>query len=206
MSQLTANPSAVQAAQPSGGLDLAIAAAARERTNRSRVPIVLAMILLAACVIYALTGAMARSEAGGRVDAQARNTESLRALAERFRTAMLGQADARFAADPLMGSKLERLAEGVGLKLSGPVSFVELPSVAGPAGMVQRKFTAKASNADPAVLLKFLESSQNKLEFPGLDVANIVLRPAGRAGGVDATHDGGWELTVDFTRWERRGG
>lgn len=188
------------------GMDLAMAAAMRERANRSRALIILACVALLAAAVYALTGYLARSEAADRVARQAAATQQLQQLAQRFQAATQGQADARFAPDPLMGSKLERLAGSLGLKLSAPVEFVEVPSVGGPPGLVQRKFTARAANADPEVLFQFLVDTQDKTNYPGLDVSAIVLRPSGAATAADATHNGGWDLQVDFTRWERRAG
>ncbi|MBX3386973.1 MAG: hypothetical protein KF768_10410 [Phycisphaeraceae bacterium] len=206
MSQMSTGGISPQDVTGSAGVDIAMAAAARERANTSRVLIILSLVVFLGACIYAFTGIAARREAASKVARQVNATQATRQLAERFRAATEGQADARFAADPLMGSKIERLADSVGLKLSGPVAFVELPTVGGVAGMVQRRFTARAANADPAILIEFLIGSQDRAGFPGLDITNIVLRPSGRAAGAEATHDGGWDLQVDFTRWERRAG
>ena len=55
-------------------------------------------------------------------------------------------------------------------------------------------------------LLRWLAAAQESAELPGLEVSRISIRPSG--AGVDpgrpGAGSGGWNMDVDFTRWERR--
>lgn len=189
----------------SARLELAMAAAGRERANRPRVLVVLALVLLAATLIYAITGLSARASAQARVARAVRNATEIRTLVAEYQASSSVSSAARFVPDPLYAAKLERLAEGSGLILTGTVSSNDAPTTTPVPGLVKKTHRVEANNADPAVILAWLLTTQDAAQYPGLEISNLLLSPAG-SGGAEAQFEGGWRMVVDFVRWERKGG
>ena len=200
----------------SSRMELAMAAASSERANRPSFLVVLAAIVLAGALIYALTGLSARPSATARVQSSANSTRQIIDLVEEVKASTTGLEGARFAPNPRLASELEQLAADVQLDLAGNVTSMDTPGATAP-GLSQKRYSVKAANQDPAVILNFLNQAQDPEKFPGLEVYTLFLRPnaSSAAPGFQpsrrpgspvesARFEGGWEMEVEFVRLERK--
>ena len=204
-------------------LELTMAAAANERANRPAFLVVLAMVILVGAIIYLLVGLRALWSADERVALANNTTQRVIHLVAQVKATSASPMEANLAPDPRLGAKLEQAASAIGLQLVGDISTNVISSSVG-AGLQQREFSARAENADPAMVLAWLAKSQDQKEFPGLHVYNITLTPGGKTPSATPTtprpgalpipqpgaHDdsryaGGWTLNVKFIRYERKG-
>jgi hypothetical protein len=203
----------------SARMELTVTATSTQSANQPKFLIVLAIILLAGAMIYAITGLTARVSASARVQSAGDKARRVLALVEEVKLNATGPQETRYNPDPRLASKLEELAAGMSLKINGNISSGEGAAAAPFPGIQLKQYKALAVNQDPAVMLSWLAATQNKDEYPGLDIYTLFLRPGATAGGGpstppqpgagpatdDAIYDGGWNLDVTFQRWERKG-
>lgn len=192
------SPSAADQAR----LELSLAAANTERTNRPRVFLVGAGLLLAIAVIYALTGVSARASALGSVAAARRQTSNVVELTTELRS-LQKALDARGVEyNPQMPIFLEELARNNGAE---PASAIrEEPAGTSIANMQQKKYRATFVDQDPAHLLAFVNATQTSPLTSGIEISRIDLKPGNPNNPDPATGQLRWRMEVDFTRWERR--
>lgn len=193
MNDLKAQAARAEAART----ELGIAASVSERKNKPKVLVVLALLLLLGAGIYAATQFQARGEALAKLNERRERTEAIRRLVGEIETLKKKETARGLDPDPRVAAKLETLAEGVGFKLSGPVSDAESMSTG---VMVQKKYSARAANQDPVALLRWLQATQSG-ETPGLEIARLSVRPGAGGGGGG---EGAYNVDIDFTRWEKR--
>lgn len=187
------------AAAEQNRLELSVAAAAAERSNRPRHFVVISIICLIAASVALIMAVSARATAASRVAEQRTLTAALDDVINNITTLNDSIASRGTDPDPRVGQKIEALATAADLKLVGGVSDSENTSLA-QTGLVQRQYTAKAANQDPLAILNFITSTQTSDQTPGLEIFRLSLRPGAPtdAGTV------GWNADMVFTRWERR--
>lgn len=188
----TIDPRLQASAAESARLELGVAASAAARKNRPRVLVFLAILVLIGAAIYALVQFRARSAALADLETKRSRLLKIQQLSEEIDRLKKRESARGLDPDPRVASKLEMLAAGVNFTLIGPVSDSDAGSAS---GLVQRKYTARAQNQDPAAMLRWLLATQGP-ETPGLEIARVSLRPGGGEGSYNAD--------IDFTRWEKR--
>lgn len=203
------------ASDDSRRLELTMAASSAERANKPSFLIILALVVLAGSLIYVITGVSARISASTDVSRAAVTAQSVIKLVADVRANAAGPRDERFGSDPRLASKIEELAAEMNLKLAGTVTTSDSGQAAPVAGFQQKKLSAKAVNEDPRVALAWLEATQDRSRFPGLDIYNLRLNPGGSSSTPaisrptasldEPAFTGGWDFTIDFVRWERKG-
>lgn len=171
--------------------ELGIAASTNERRNKPRILIVLAALALVGACIYTLVEYQSRAEALAALKDRRERTEQISRLADEIDRLRKKESERGLDPDARVAPKLEMLAAGVNFKLSGPISDSE---AARTGSMVQKKYSARATNQDPAAMLNFLQATQGP-ETPGLEIARLSIRPQGP--------EGSYNVDIDFTRWEK---
>ncbi len=203
-------------------MELTVAASSRQSANQPRFLVILAILLLAGSLIYALTGVAARLGASASVQSAAGEARRILTLVDEVNRSATGPQEERYRPDPRMASRLEELAKGIGLKISGNISSGDGAAAAPFPGIQLKNFRAQAANQDPAIIMAWLNAAQDKAEFPGLDIYTLFLRPGASGSATtpnipppppglgpateEAIFDGGWNVDVTFQRWERKGG
>lgn len=171
--------------------ELGLAASTNERRNKPRLLIVLAGLALVGACVYTLVEYQARGEALSKLRDRRERTEQIARLGEEIDRLKKKESARGLDPDARVAPKLEMLAAGVNFKLSGPISDSE---AARTGSMVQKKYSARAINQDPAAMLNFLQATQGS-ETPGLEIARLSIRPQGP--------EGSYNVDIDFTRWEK---
>jgi hypothetical protein len=178
-------------------LELAVAAADAERANRPRWIVALGIVLLAIAIVFTL------------FQVSSRTAELIRVQVERDRTAKvenlkadLDRENARLVArgtkpDPRMGAKIEATAVRAGVLLASPVTDSAAAGLAS-VGMKQVTYRAHAVNQDPLSILNWLRIAQEEPDTAGLELLEVKLTP----GAGTPTNSPGWNVDVQFTRWE----
>jgi hypothetical protein len=181
-------------------LELTMAAGSAERANRPRILLYGAILLLVIATIYALSGVTSRQGALGRVAKARKNADDMIKLVNQVKGLQATLAGRGLDPNPRIAGELEQLATLSGLTMQGTISD-QLGGATGQAGMAQRKYSARFINQDPAALLQFLNVTQEDPSTAGLEFARLDLLP----GQPDPeTGQVLWNLSVDFTRWERQ--
>lgn len=192
-------------AQDQARMELAMAAAATERANKPRGLVILAGLLLAGSLIYALMGLSARSATLSRVANERNRTLDVIRVVDRVKALQNQQATRGLAADPRVAKSIEELAAAAGVKAdaSGKALVVPESEVTGMAvpGIAQKKYTARVSGQDPKALLEWLVNIQSSSDTRGVEIFQLTLQPDA-AGTLGAA--GGWTMNVEFVRWESR--
>jgi hypothetical protein len=171
--------------------ELGIAASSSERRNRPRILVILAGLAFVGACIYSVIQFQARAEAFGKLKEQRERRDQITRLADEIDNLRKKESARGLVPDARVAPKLEMLATGVNFKLSGPVSDSE---AARTGTMVQKKYSARAANQDPAAMLNFLQASQGG-DTPGLEISRLSIRPQGP--------EGSYTVDIDFTRWEK---
>lgn len=177
--------------------ELAMTAAARERRNRPRLLLVIALGLLGAAAVTALAALAAR----GRAEEALRNAQAQTTVVEgwvREYRELQGRQDTTadlFEPQPLLMTRLEELAltPEVGMQRAPQQPRTTQPNTTGP--LVEHNYFYPAVR-DPSLgaLLRWLAAAER--EIPGLELYHLnSLKP-------DASGD--WIMSVTFRRWERR--
>jgi hypothetical protein len=192
------DPATSPSAAEESRLELAVAAADAERANRPRWVIFLGVFLLVVAVIFTLTQVTARTAALAQVYYERDKTSKVEKLKDE-----LDRENARLnargtAADARMGAKLEATAVRAGVLLASPVTDSSAAPMAS-VGMKQITYRARAVNADPLSILNWLRIIQEDPETSGLELLEVKLTP----GAGTPTNTPGWNVDVQFTRWEK---
>jgi hypothetical protein len=193
------SPKAIEQAR----LELSVAAASTERTNRPRIFVVGAILLLVMASIYALSGLFSLQSARLKTAGENARIREIEKLIAEYRKERSAQQSRIYDQDAQVGRKLEELMSQSGLS---PVPQVGLLDNAGNApGAVKRQYSVSLTDRDPALLLRWLDmvmtgSATSAGEtIQGLEIDQLSLVPGkGQPGDV------GWSMDVRFSRWERR--
>jgi uncharacterized protein YlxW (UPF0749 family) len=179
-------------------LELAVAAAATERANKPRWIIVLGAVLLAVTTVFTLVQASARGAQLSKVKLERSATQKVEDLKAEIDAEAAKLASRGTAANPRMGQEIEAYAVGAGVLLAGPVVDSTL-AAQNSIGMQQHKYTARAMNQDPLSILNWLNNTQTSAERTGLEIIRLRLTP----GAGTSSNTPGWNVDVEFSRWER---
>lgn len=177
--------------------ELAMTAAARERRNRPRLLLVIALGLLGAAFLTALAALFARSRAESELRSAQANTTVVEGWVREYRD-LQGRQDTNadlFSPEPLLMTRLEELAltPEVGMQQAPQQPRTTQPNTVGP--LVEYNYLYP-SVRDPSLgsLLRWLAAAER--EIPGLEIYNLnSLKP---------DPSGDWIMSVTFRRWERR--
>lgn len=179
-------------------LELSMAAAAAERANKPRWIVVLGSLVLAATVIFALVSWQSRASVVSKVRTEQDKTRKILELKNQFdgETARLNARGT--APDPRMGQHIERLAASHGITLTPPQVQDSTANVMSQIRMQQHKYNAKAINQEPRAVLEWLRTVLTSSDTASLEITRLVIRP----GAATPSGQPGWNIDVDFNRWE----
>jgi hypothetical protein len=178
-------------------LELAIAAGARERSNRPRTLVYLGVALVGVAAIVLLAGVSSRGAAQLELASRRADLEKLVKSRDEL-VALNRQIEARgLASDPRMAGKIEALAQAAGVRLVSGVS--DTAEVGNVSGMVRRIYTAQVQpGEDPRAIFDFLASTQTSDQTRWLEISQLRINPAPPVPGK-----GSWSVDVRFARMER---
>jgi hypothetical protein len=191
-------------------LELAMAAANAERSNRPRHLVLAAAVALLISLVYLFVAMGSRASAASKLEhARIEIVNLEKVVGDVLATTQVGSSD-RYAPNSRVIPYLEKFASHVGLP---PVEVKPgTENTAGPEGFIQRAYRAVVTEQDPALLLQWVERVSHGEPLPendkdpppppavGLDISSIKLTP-GR------TNEDGkvlWSLDINFKRWERK--
>ena len=179
-------------------LELAVAAAAAERANKPRWVIVLGTLLLIVAVIFALASYSTRAAALGKAADEWKATEEVRKLKDALDVES-AKLDARGTAqNPRVSAQIEALASAMGVVIAGNVGDSTMAAMS-QLHLQQHQYNARTMNQDPENIFRWLIATQTSPEMAGLEITRLVFRP----GGATATNTPGWNVDVQFSRWEK---
>lgn len=177
--QQASAPAAV--GQDQARVELAMAAATTERTNKPRGLVVIALVLLVGAVAYAGSGWMARSATLQKVESSREEARKVLAIANKVQSLRDKQTTRGLKPDPRVGKAIEELAAAAGVKAdaAGKTLVVPESEVTGLAvpGVAQKKYAAKVTGQDPKALMQWLVGVQSSNETRGVEISMVTLRP-----------------------------
>ncbi len=180
-------------------LELTVAAMSAARSNRPRHLVVAGVGLLAIALVYTLLEVGARGAAASEVAQARQDLKNLEQMKQEIVAAQAFGSTDDLKPDRRIVGTLQAMAQASGLPET--VTVQEGEPYTKVEGFVQRKYSTKIDDQDPAHVLGWVATVTGEHGVPGLDVAELKLspgRPLELAGII------GWNLTVTFTRWERK--
>lgn len=183
-------------------LELVMAASASERANRPRALVVLACIVLAGAIGYAVMGISSRSAAASEVASERSESQQVAQMVDRIRAQQAVQALRGLEPNSRIGPEIEALAESQGLTADPAgkklvITESEVTGISVP-GIVQRKYRAILVGQDPQAILNWLNLVQTSEQTRGVEISSLNMKPEPQGTR------GAWNLDVDFVRWERK--
>jgi type II secretory pathway component PulM len=180
-------------------LDLSLAAGMQERSNRPRLPLVAACVLLAIATIYAISQATARQSAMAKLERTRASTNEVIALVNKIKTLQKTLAERGLDPNPRIASEIETLARLSNAQLTGVVTDSTAPLTSS-SGTINKLYKARFESQPPAALLQFLSAVFEDPQTNGVGLWSLEFTP-GRPDPT--TGEIGWNLNVDFVRSER---
>jgi hypothetical protein len=163
-------------------LELAMTAAAAERSNRPRRLVIGAILLLAAATTYTLIALGSRSAAADRAGKESGELASLRVVV----------------------ANLNALREmATALNLPDPQTTTDENTTTKAEGFIYRKYNSRIEGAEADLLLRWVSgATSGPGKIAGLQLYSVSLTP-GRTLPPPPGH-AGWNLRAVFSRWERK--
>ncbi len=180
-------------------LELAMAAANAERANKPRWIIVLGSLLLIASTIFALASFSTLAGAKGQAEKDWKGTRAVQDMKDRLDAESAKLAARGTARNDRVGAQIEAAASAMGVVISGSVGDSTM-AAASQLKMQQRQYTAHTLNQDPENIFRWLIATQTSPEMAGLEISRLVFRP----GGPTSNNTPGWNVDVQFSRWEMK--
>jgi hypothetical protein len=175
--------------------ELAMAAAGRERANRPRILVVLAVVALLIALLAAVLGLTARAKARTRLAAtlgeQTRVDQMLKEwddLKQQEQASAGPSGTGQHLGD--LDSRMEDMARRAGIKDTPPHPRPNTPTTRAGVKVFEYAYTG-IKDPSPKPLLEWCRLAA--AEIPGLEVYSIDLKP----------DPNNWTMDVIFRRWER---
>lgn len=178
-------------------LELTMAAMRSERRNRPRFLLVVASLVLVASLIHLLWTFTGRATAQAGLNRASSSLANVQGYVSQLTALEEKRSSPRFAPDNDMEGKLMRFAEQVGL---GRPQITPKNVSSTFKGFRRIAYQGVITEADPALLLRWVTESTDGRNFPGLEVETLKLTP----GRVLSSGQVGWTLDITFRRWERQ--
>ncbi|MEN0019731.1 MAG: hypothetical protein AAF747_02485 [Planctomycetota bacterium] len=167
---------------------LAEAAAASERSARSRAGVYFAAVLVIVSAIALAFAISQRAAAADDLDAEVRRGDRIATLIAELRELERVNDGAETARDPGLLTKIIDASNRAGIDIGSPD---EAPPRAETAELTKRRVTYRFSTRDLEAVLGWTRLCMTQV--PGLVVESIELSPRGTE----------WSIVVAFARWER---
>lgn len=178
-------------------LELTMAAAASERANRPRWIIVLGVLLLIVAGIFASVSFSTLAVAQKRASDDWKAAEDVRAMKDRLDAESAKLAARATAQNNRVVAQIEALAGAMGVTFAGQMGESEMAAMT-QLHMKQRQYNVRTQNQDVENIFRWLIATQTSPEMAGLEITRLVFRP----GGPTASNTPGWNVDVQFSRWE----
>lgn len=182
-------------------MELAMTAAAAERSNRPTRLVLGAFLLFLCALAYALMALGSKSAASLRATRAAGELANLRVVVADLKSAMQADSSDEFKPNTRIVASLREGATALGLP--DPDFRTEESTTVKAEGFVYRRYSGKLIDQEPEVLLRWVrDATSGANRIAGLQLDSIALRP-GRTLPPEPGHVV-WNLDVIFSRWERK--
>ncbi len=179
------------------GIETAMAAGARERANKPRHVVMIAVVVLVIAGVY---GLMSWSKLSG-AKRELRGLNSQYASTKRLMNEIesIEQNQSGFEQTTYGVSIIEGLATSVGLEGTRVSEKTDEDRSLKPLGLRPKRYTTEVRNAEPEKLLQWLITVMSADELDGIDIDLLKLKQE-RSRTPD---QGGWTMNVQFVRYEK---
>jgi len=181
-------------------LELAMTAMSAERSNRPRILILAAGLLLAIAIAYLGWGLVVSGAAKARLSKARGDYRNLESLVQQVRSNFDPTSTELYkpVTPSNVANKIQTHAESLGMPGVISSTGADIRSV-NVKGYVQKQYSVNILEKDPRLLLQWLQKVVQDNEVPGMDISRVKLTPGFKlpSGAV------GWNLEVTFKRWQR---
>jgi len=177
-------------------LDLTMAAAATERSNRPKNWVILSLLLLVISVGYLAWILASRGASAAKLSKARNDYKNLDTLVQQFKASFDPAAASLLDPNPSVTNLLQTHAEDLGIKDTLASAGNDTRNIK---GYVSKQYSMNFIEKDPTVLLQFLSRVTTDSKLAGLDIWSLKLTPGFKLPNGSV----GWSLEVRFKRWQR---